>query len=350
MYLMSKDTIIAEYDFNTMLFKTYNAGLMPFALRGNNVNILTLRDWLVNRVLSLSRSNAKVMLSAINIDQNDKLAICYACRGLSLTDCYWIKENTDKVTWDDVNLYTNSLNKAMSEIALTGEYISIQGRIRTPELTGGGAYAKCWRRLKDGIYLYKTGSLQGNNKEHLIEVLCSDLLDELGVNHVKYQLAQTGLYSVSKCKNMTSLQISICDMGYFSGYCTRNNINLSQWLSTQQGYYEMLIVDYLIANTDRHLGNWGVYFNADTGNVISLHPLFDHNNALVKSNDIYSKVVAGGTREACARQAKKRLKLDTSKLVKYLKQREVKKRFKSIFGHLEEYNALLDRISIYQSW
>ena len=41
----------------------------------------------------------------------------------------------------------------------------------------------------------------------------------------------------------------------------------------------MCIVDYLIANRDRHGGNWGLYYNPDTMELVSTHPLYDHNNA-----------------------------------------------------------------------
>ena len=40
-----------------------------------------------------------------------------------------------------------------------------------------------------------------------------------------------------------------------------------------------MIVDYLCSNPDRHLQNWGVYYNPDTMEIKGLHPLFDHNNA-----------------------------------------------------------------------
>lgn len=41
----------------------------------------------------------------------------------------------------------------------------------------------------------------------------------------------------------------------------------------------MLVMDYLIANPDRHGQNWGVYYDPNTVEVLRLHPLFDHNNA-----------------------------------------------------------------------
>lgn len=41
----------------------------------------------------------------------------------------------------------------------------------------------------------------------------------------------------------------------------------------------MNIVDYLIGNTDRHWGNWGVLVNNVNNKPISLHPLMDFNQS-----------------------------------------------------------------------
>lgn len=46
-----------------------------------------------------------------------------------------------------------------------------------------------------------------------------------------------------------------------------------------ENYYKTIVVDYLISNSDRHDQNWGFYMDNDTGELIGLHPIFDHNNA-----------------------------------------------------------------------
>lgn len=347
---MSKDIILAKINFDKMLFEVFKPDLMPFALRGRGVNLFTVYSWLENRVLHLSRSNAKTIISALGLDQNERLKICFACKGLSLTDCYWLKTENDKTTWSDVNLYENSLSSAIAHIALTGEYVSVQGRVRTPELTNGGSYAKCWRRLKDGIYMYKTGSLQGTGKEYLIDILCSDIIEKLKVEHVDYTLGQSGLRQVSRCKNMTNIDLSICEMDYYIGYCNRNDIDLQSWLLQQKLYYDMLIVDYLIYNTDRHTGNWGIYFDANNGEVIGLHPLYDHNIALDPSGDPNSKVILGKSLEECAKMAKKRVNIDTSQLSSWLKQSSTKKRFNEIDRTGKFYNSIIDRVDLYNRW
>ena len=352
MYLMSKNVKLAQIDFDTMLFEVFRPDLMPFALRGNNVTLFTVRDWMNDRVLNLSRSNAKKIISACGYDQKDRIAMCCACKGLSLTDCYWLKYEQDTTTWEEVNLYKNSLSSAVATIALTGEYVSISGKPRTPELTNGGSYAKCWKRHKDGIYLYKSGSLQGTGKEHLVEVLCSDLLDTVDVEHIKYTLTETDGKQVSCCKNMTDENISICDMNYIFGYFNRNNKqqDLNRFLNNSPLYWKMLIIDYLIYNDDRHSGNWGVYFNANTGAILQLHPLFDHNLALDLHISGMSQVISGKSLEDVAHYAKKHCNLDVTKMKKIMLTKTIKNRFFEIFGSYQEYDAMLIRLNNYISW
>lgn len=77
---------------------------------------------------------------------------------------------------------------------------------------------------------------------------------------------------------MTTENISILPSMNFIGYCNRLGIDYKrQFLRIdKENLYKMLIVDYLISNSDRH---YGFYYNADTMEILGFHPLFDHNNA-----------------------------------------------------------------------
>lgn len=346
--LYSKNHLVATFNLDLGTMNVLKPNLMPFYLRGMNISPYRIYEWLSLRVLSISRSNAKVLLSAVNLSQTDRIGICLACHALSLTDCYWIQKVGEGLSWESINLYENSFSRALADVALTGKYVSIQGRICTPELTGMGSYAKCWRRGKDGIYLYKAGSNSRNNIEWQIEVLVSDILDRLDVRHVRYSKAKSGYYDVSRCRNMTTINKSICEMDFFVSYCLHNNIDINKWLMQDDLFFKMLIVDYLIFNTDRHGGNWGVFFSPDTGEVIGLHDLFDHNNSLYLSDNIMSQVISGKTREECAKWAKGYINLDIDEACKYIIR--IKKRFFSIFGGMQEYYALLRRCNTYRSW
>lgn len=59
---------------------------LPFALRKENVTFVDFMEWAVNRTLSIGSSYAKEILNSMRLSQNNRYAVCKACRGLSLED------------------------------------------------------------------------------------------------------------------------------------------------------------------------------------------------------------------------------------------------------------------------
>lgn len=139
---------------------------------------------------------------------------------------------------------------------------------------------RLWRRHKDGsLWLYKRGA--NGNTESRIEVMCSNLLDKMNVEHVHYEAGVDDGQYVCMCECMTSENLSILTGLDFYSYCSRNGLDFEkEYLSIDaDSMYKMWIVDYLIANRDRHSLNWGFYYNQDSMQILGCHPLFDHNNA-----------------------------------------------------------------------
>ncbi|MDR1421242.1 MAG: HipA domain-containing protein [Coriobacteriales bacterium] len=58
----------------------------------------------------------------------------------------------------------------------------------------------------------------------------------------------------------------------------RNEPLLSSTLGTEERFWDMFVVDYLIGNNDRNNTNWGVLLNID-GKPKGLAPVFDNGNA-----------------------------------------------------------------------
>lgn len=80
---------------------------------------------------------------------------------------------------------------------------------------------------------------------------------------------------------MTSLDTSIVSMEAFDIYAMNHDIDKMEYILQLDGYsyYMMNIVDYLIGNTDRHWGNWGILVDNKTNQPIRLHDLMDFNMA-----------------------------------------------------------------------
>lgn len=309
--LMCGNQEVMHINLDTQTFDVISEELLPFrfknALRGKphmehgvtryyetqvrifeETNQLILLSWLAGRTLLLSRKNAKKLYQAFRLEQlSDELSrakLSIACRALSVLDNYWVKLESDPVTWEKVNLRHISLNESVAQIALHGVSLSLDGSLQgSPEFLTNGSYAKCWRRYPDGrLWLHKAG--EHGSFESRTEVAVSDILDRCNVAHCHYEAAEDdGLY-VCACPAMTDDDRSIVDGSNYTSYLLRSGKDVERELQAvdPDSYYKMQIVDYLIANTDRHSQNWGMFYDPKTTRIIGMHPLFDHNNAFDK--------------------------------------------------------------------
>lgn len=308
--LMMKDTVVLEFDFDNAVYDVKCENLLPFDLRNRiqqvgelpypatkyEVTQMMLKQrknyeaviwFLSNRVLPITRENAKKVYALFNYEQVQgeiaKAKIAIACRALSLQDNYWLRTASSQTSWNEVNLRNRSLSEAVAQVSLHGTSFTLTNKkeeaTRTPELTGQGSYAKAWVREPDGLYLYKRGS--NGVMESKIEVMVSNLLDNCNVDHLKYEAAESNGEYVCKCKCMTDSTVSILSGMDFDAYCNRLGINSREEALRidPDGIYRMWIVDYLISNRDRHGLNWGFFYNCDTMEILGCHPLYDHNNS-----------------------------------------------------------------------
>lgn len=259
----------------------YDANQLAAVSRHNQA---AFANWLSYRVLLLSRANSKWIYNMLNIEQSNsdltKMKIALICRAVSVLDSYWLKLEGDSKNWESVDVKRNPLNEVIAQVALHGLSLTLQGSLITPELTTNGAYAKAWRRHSDGnLWLYKLG--YKGSWESKIEVMCSNLLDKMNVSHVHYEAGEDAGKYVCMCPCITDTTHHILSGMEFIAYCHVNGLDYVKELMKldSDGIYKMWIVDYLISNRDRHGQNWGLFYNPDTMELISTHPLFDHNNA-----------------------------------------------------------------------
>lgn len=274
--LMHKDIPLAEIDDTTAEFTLYpeHKQFLPYALRKPRPSYRDFERWAEKRSLILDRKNSKALLNSCGLPQDDRFEVAKACKLLSIEDCFWVKESEDE-KWDDINLRNNSLSKEITQIALNGEYIAITGEIITPEFAVAGYSPKAWVKETDGLYLYKKSH---GNFESQKEVLASDILDVLNIPHIAYQMTST---DICKCKCMTDENYSRLTFGEYKRYCENNQIDPYEIFNTKYNQYfcQMAVVDYILANTDRHAENWGFFVDNNTGQISAPHPLFDHNLA-----------------------------------------------------------------------
>ena len=140
MQLLLKDEPILDIQENGTC-RILDFDRLPFALRKEDVTFVDFIEWASNRTLSIGRSYAKEILNSLRLSQTNRFAVCKACRGLSLEDAYWIRQEGDDKTWEEVNLFHNPLSLFVTEISLSGTNVHYsaraeeRGNIHTPELT-----------------------------------------------------------------------------------------------------------------------------------------------------------------------------------------------------------------------
>lgn len=315
---MMKNTKVLETNKDGSIM-IYEEKLLPFSLQKED---LTYEDfffnWLSVRPLSIGRTNAKAILNNAGIPQNS-LTIARICHGMNLSDCYWVKEREEDTSWDKDNLYDHDMDPLYADTALTGKSHHLsKDKFHTPELTAQGVSAKCWIKENDGIYLYKVGRK---------ELPASEILDVLGIDHVHYEKAEQLKEYLSKdrikkiedvgeiivrSKLITNKQQGIIPFEEFAVWCANQEIDDEYEEAKrrdEKSYYEMQIADYILNNSDRHVGNWGFYFDVEENKLQGMYPLMDDDHSFDEEETLMSQTNEGKTLLEAARIAQAQLNL-----------------------------------------
>ncbi len=244
-------------------------------------NITNFNYWCASRVLTLDRKYAKEILNSIGMRQavTDKeraqIALSYRCA--SLTDVFWVKRRDERVSFGEINLYDNHLDHTFIDIALRGRQYTVQNEYLARDLATNGCFPKAWKREGAGFRLLKDGGIDAVNRELLASQICRCF----DVSQVLYEEDYFDGEKVTASKNMTSKEFSIVPMEAFEIYSRNHNKNAKKYILKldKHNYYMMNIIDYLIGNTDRHWGNWGVLIDNAKNKPVCIHKLMDFNQA-----------------------------------------------------------------------
>lgn len=244
-------------------------------------NITNFYYWCSTRVLTLDRKYAKEILNSVGLKQavtdKDRAMVALTYRCASITDIYWVKNKDDKVRFSEVNLYENHLDNTFIDISLRGKQYTVQNDSLARDLATNGCFPKAWQRRDDGFWLLKDGGSDFVERELLASQICRCF----NIDQVLYERGSFDNEIVSISKNITSLEYSISSMEATQIFALNHEKDLKQFILKldRHNYYMMNIIDYLVGNTDRHWGNWGVLVDNISNKPVSLHKLMDFNQA-----------------------------------------------------------------------
>ena len=231
--------------------------------------------WLKHRVVPKHRAYIEDLMARLGLDARDVRGIIRICRGLSLNDVFWVVEDGFAGRWRDYNLYTNRFSDIVAAIAFTGLGPGVPDAwTSSPELTTNGMLAKCWRRKGDGIVeLYKSGTTGALNAgfEPYSEFYAAQIAEAMGIDFVSYGLSMFKGRLCSTCPLFTSDKY---------GYLPAGRLLSREDALKDQRFADIFLLDAVIFNTDRHMGNFGYLVDNDTNEIVGAAPVFDNGYGL----------------------------------------------------------------------
>lgn len=298
-YLMNKDTDVMKLEFledKNLFSKVINiknicyAPLSIYKTYQNNKDVLNeVNKWFKGRNIPIWRDDLFYLLKKLNVKTADELLMkSYA---LSLSDQYWIKPCNSNLKYKDINFFENDFGYSdFLDITFNESYIKRKINLMTPNNTTDGRLKKTWIIENNKRVLVK-GGYKDNPNAPLNEYLASMICKHLGINHVDYGLDVINGKLVSKCENfidsntefITAHSILKDELSgdYKENYeryikiLEANGIN-----DARDNSEDMILLDYLIMNVDRHLNNFGIIRDVRDLKWISIAPIFDSGEAM----------------------------------------------------------------------
>jgi hypothetical protein len=294
---MNKNTPIltceidSETDVISKITSIQNPEYLPIVVRYQEQGIGVKRglyNWWKNRSIPASRQGLAAALLELDIPYKEQLLL--KGLGLSLSDQYWMNPNGE-LFWKDVNFFDHSFSEDVGNALFGKSPRSDELNLMSPDNTSDGWLKKRWKIIDNQRCLIKGGS-EPFMQQPVNEVISSHILGVLnGCPFVPYSLLHDdgGIYSV--CKNFITpntefvsawqiYQIAkkdnrISKYDHFLACCDTLGIHgMKDFLDY------MLSFDYIIANTDRHLNNFGMIRDVNTLHWIGPAPIFDNGTSL----------------------------------------------------------------------
>lgn len=233
-----------------------------------------LARWIGRRYMPPLRPEAPALLRAAGATSTDDLM--FGSLGLNLSDQYWFRPIGTDLDWHDVNFFENG-------------YAHRDGApMRTPDSSTPGALEKRWERLRGVDWLVK-GSSTADEREPFNEVLATALARRLLApgEYVEYRLVHRAGRTCSACPTFATADTEfvpahdvVVAAGISEGrdlyrsyaaFCERLGIS-----DVRTSLAKMIVFDHVMANFDRHLGNFGLMRTVETLDGWLIAPLFDN--------------------------------------------------------------------------
>ncbi len=254
-----------------------------------------LNHWWTGRSIPLSRSGIREALEIMDIPVPQKLV--EKCMGLSLSDQYWICPFEKEVKWSDVNFFQNDFSEDVGNSLFGIRTDSMALDLMSPDNTSDGYLKKKWKIINEKRYLIKGGNGQ-IQQEPFNEVFATEIMKCIGdMDFVPYELIWEKEMPYSICEDFISENTELINASDIMKIEKRPNhiseynhflkcCDILEIPNAEESIHKMLVLDFIIANDDRHFHNFGAVRNAETLEWIGIAPIFDCGNSMWHNDPI----------------------------------------------------------------
>ena len=289
--LMHKRKEVAEMDIDEAtgyiqkIEKVYAPEHLPIGIpyRQGTADRGALNEWWTARSIPASRLGVRSALETLKISDTKLLLI--RCFGLSLSDQYWIAPKGEKVDWGKINFFENDFSEDIGDILFGGTKKLKNFDFSSPDNTSDGNLKKRWKIIDGKRCLIKGGS-NLERQQPFNEVIASEIAERLGIPHAQYKMLWTEGEPYSICEDFITEETELISAWRIMQTQKKENnvsvyrhfINCCEELGIRDiipALDKMIVLDYIIANEDRHLNNFGVIRQAESLKWIGVAPIFD---------------------------------------------------------------------------
>ena len=234
---MHKRTPVAELELDDVtgfiqkIGSVYAPEHLPIGIpvRNEIADRAAFNDWWRDRSIPASRSGVREALESLGVADTKMLLV--RCYGLSLSDQYWICPEGAELRWEDINFFQNDFSEDIGDVLFGERKKKDALNFSSPDSTSDGNLKKRWKIIDGKRCLIKGGS-NPFRQQPFNEVIASGIMERLGIG------------------------------------------NITPFLD------RMLVLDYIIANEDRHFNNFGALRNAETLEWLGMAPIYDSGSSL----------------------------------------------------------------------
>ena len=247
-----------------------------------------LNEWWTDRSIPASRSGVREALETLEITSTKMLLV--RCYGLSLSDQYWICPAGSQLTWDSINFFENDFSDDIGDVLFGAKKKADGLDFSSPDNTSDGNLKKRWKIIGGKRCLIKGGS-NPFRQQPFNEVIAASIMERLNIPHVPYSVIWNKDAPYSVCEDFVTQDTELVPAWRIlktqkkdnSTSMYRHFINCCEALGIQGTVPfldRMIVLDYIIANEDRHPNNFGVLRDAETLEWLGFAPVYDSGSSL----------------------------------------------------------------------